>query len=205
MYTLYSIPGSCSTGITVLMKKLGLDFKVIRRDDVENYTDLVPTNQVPALIDGDTLITEGAAIVLHLLEKHENDMLPKSEKERTEFYRWLMFDYATLHPAYGKLFSVAGVMDDSEAKLPLLQKLADKISDTFNILDKRLEDRQFIYGDVPTPIDYLAAVYSTWGNSFPQLSFNLGDNVKAHVQRVMALPEFQAAYEFEGIELSAAA
>ena len=69
MYTLYSIPGTCSTGITVLLTRLGLDFEVIKRDDVPNYSDIAPTNQVPALKDGDQIITEGSAIVLYLLEK----------------------------------------------------------------------------------------------------------------------------------------
>ena len=69
MYTLYSLGGSCSTGITILLRKLEVPFKIIQRGDVNDYSSIVPTNQVPALKDDTLLITEGAAIVLYLLEK----------------------------------------------------------------------------------------------------------------------------------------
>ena len=70
MYQLYTIPASCSTGIYAFLKSLNLPFKAIKREDSPNYQALVPTNQVPALQDEELLITEGAAIVLHLLDKH---------------------------------------------------------------------------------------------------------------------------------------
>ena len=70
MYKLYSLAGSCSTGITILLEKLGVDYEVIQRNDIENYSDIVATNQVPALVDNDIVIAEGAAIALYLLEKH---------------------------------------------------------------------------------------------------------------------------------------
>ena len=101
MYTLYTIPGSCSSGITVLLEKLQLEYTPVKREDVPNYSDIVPTNQVPALKSPDgQIITEGAAIVLYLLEKHNSPMLPADLSRKAEFLRWLMFDYATLHPAY---------------------------------------------------------------------------------------------------------
>lgn len=70
MYTLYTIPGSCSTGIHTLLNALNIPVKIINRDDVENYQEIVPTNQVPALKDGELLLTEGAAIAQYLMEKH---------------------------------------------------------------------------------------------------------------------------------------
>ena len=106
MYTLYSIPGTCSTGITILLTKLGVDFKVIKRDDVPNYSDFVPTNQVPALKHDDQIITEGAAIVLYLLEKHQNDILPKDISDKGEFLQYLMLFYMYYHTDFFFLHQV---------------------------------------------------------------------------------------------------
>jgi|GEM_PF-6803573 len=34
MYTLYTIPGSCSSGITVLLEKLQLEYSPVKRDSL---------------------------------------------------------------------------------------------------------------------------------------------------------------------------
>lgn len=202
MYTVYTIPGSCSSGITVLMEKLQLEYTAVKREDVEDYAAIVPTNQVPALktVDGQ-IITEGAAIVLYLLEKHNSPMLPRDLSEKAEFLRWLMFDYATLHPAYGKMFAVLyRVQLDEADKKQILQQLAFGVIGLWAILDKELEQKKFITGDEPTVVDYLATVYASWGKAFQDVDIPLGDNVERLVAEVSSLPEFQAGYKKENIE-----
>lgn len=204
MYTVYTIPGSCSSGITVLLEKLQVEYTPVKREDVENYSDLVPTNQVPALqLPDGQIITEGAAIVLYLLEKHNSAMLPEDLPEKAEFLRWLMFDYATLHPAYGKMFTILFRVDmDKEEKLKVLKQLAPTVSALWAILDRELEKKAFITGEQPTVVDYLAAVYASWGKNFQGVDISLGSNVERLVREVSALPEFKAGYEREGIEYS---
>ena len=202
MYTLYTIPGSCSSGITVLLEKLQLDYTPIKREDVPNYSDIVPTNQVPALKTPDgQIITEGAAIVLYLLEKHDSPMLPADLSQKAEFLRWLMFDYATLHPAYGKMFAIQykAQMDENE-KIEVLKQFAPNVASLWAVLDKELEKKKFITGDQPTIVDYLATIYSSWGKNFTDIKITLGKNVERLVEQVSALPEFQAGYKRENIE-----
>ena len=195
MYQLYSIPGTCSTGIHVLLNKLGVPFDVIYRDDIDNYQQLVPTNQVPALQTADSLLTEGAAIALHLLATHGASALT----EDREFLRWLMFNYATLHPAYGKLFTVARTLPDGKSREWLLQALANRVAELWQIVDRHLQGREYMHGASATVIDYLLAVYARWGHVFPDLQIPLGENVLALVNRVSELPEFQQAFAREGI------
>ena len=202
MYTLYTIPGSCSSGITVLLEKLQLEYTPVKREDVSNYSDIVPTNQVPALKTPEgQIITEGAAIALYLLEKHNSPMLPADLSEKAEFLRWLMFDYSTLHPAYGRMFAIQykTQMDEKE-KSSVIKQLAAYVSDLWAILDKELEKKKFITGDKPTVADYLATIYSGWGNNFPDIKITLGKNVERLVDEVSSLPEFLAGYKKENIE-----
>lgn len=205
MYTLYTIPGSCSTGIAVLMEKLGVKYTSVKREDVENYTEIVPTNQVPALkTEAGQVIAEGGAIALYLLEKYEPSHLAVPFEERAEFYQWLNFDYATLHPSYGKLFATLwneGLEDT--LKLQILQHLGDKLSATWDILDERLSGRKFILGEKPTHVDYMAAIYSSWNKYFPDTRISLGENVRRFVSDVEALPEFKAGFKAEGAEFIA--
>ncbi len=201
MYTLYTLPGSCSTGIVVLLEKLGVSYQLIKRNDVADYQQMVPTNQVPALqTENGRVIAEGAAIALYLMEKHDNTMLPKELEARSEFYQWLNFDYSTLHPAYGRMFAIAyrAKLSDKD-KAETLQLLADTVSSLWAILDKRLETRTFILGDQPTHVDYMAAVYSSWNAGFADTKIELGKNVKRFIADVAALPEFEAAFEKEQI------
>ena len=202
MYTLYTIPGSCSSGITVLLEKLGLPYTPVRREDVENYAALVPTNQVPALRTPEgQIITEGAAIVLYLLEKHDSSMLPADLSRKAEFLRWLMFAYATLHPAYGRMFAIRFrvEMDEGE-RAEVLKQLAKSVSNLWTILDKELERKRFVIGDEPTIVDYLVTVYASWEKNFPDAGIVLGANVRRLIDNVSALPEFQDGYKKENLE-----
>jgi glutathione S-transferase len=200
MYRLYAIPGSCSTGIHVLLNKLGVEFELVNRDAVANYQELVPTNQVPALRVGDDLLTEGAAIVMYLLEEH--GMAPLPGQETREFRQWLLFNYATLHATYSKLFLVGahGAAEDDYTRQQQIDGVAERISTLWDIVEARLSDRDVMVGDTPTIIDYLLAVYANWGNSFPTAKIRIGAKTRHLIQEVVARREFQAALQREQID-----
>lgn len=200
MYTLYTIPGTCSTGIHVMLNQLDIPVEIVKRDDVENYQALVATNQVPALQTEQGLLTEGSAIVLYLLAKHNVNIEDFSDNH--EFNQWLMFNYATLHPSYSKMFTTWQVMEDGEAKQRYLAQLAERVVNMWQIVDRRLADREFIFGDKVSVIDYLLAIYVSWGNVFPQLAIPVGENTLRMVRKVKLLPEFVRAYQKEGGEFN---
>ncbi len=206
MYTLYTIPGSCSTGIAVLMEKLKVEYTSIKRKDVENYATIVPTNQVPALkTEAGKIITEGGAIALYLLEKHGQNFLPSDSDQRADFYQWLNFAYATIHPSYSKIFAIKSQESIDEAtKQKIMQNLADKLSGVWKIVDQHLEDRTFVLGEEPSHIDYMMTIYTSWNNYFPGTKVSLGQNINRLVENVTALPEFKAGYEAEGAEFKPA-
>ena len=195
MYQLYTIPGSCSTGIHTLLNELAIPVEIIHRDDVENYSAIAPTNQVPALKNQEQLLTEGAAIALYLLNQYGQKELVNDQ----HFIRWLMFNYATLHPAYSKLFTVNASMEDSEAKQKLLQALGDKVAELLRLVDQHLYGRQYMYGEKPTLLDYLIAIYVRWGSVFSTIHIPVGDNILALINRVTQLSQFKIAFEKEGI------
>lgn len=207
MYSLYTIPGTCSTGIAVLLEKLGVAYELIKRDDVENYTDIVPTNQVPALkTETGQIIAEGAAIAQFLLEKHGSDLLPKTAEEKATFLQWLNFDYATLHPAYSKLFTILFKVElADDVKQSILEQLASQLSDLWAILDRQLEGKKYILGDMVSHADYMATIYTSWVHYFPMVDIKLGENIKRLAADVSSLPEFKAAYAKEETEFKAAA
>lgn len=195
MVELYSIPGSCSTGIHILLEKMQQEVKVTHRDDVPDYRQIVPTNQVPAIRMDDKVMWEGANIVLYLLNKFD-----QQQKDQPEFNQWLMFCYASVHPAYSKLFSVNRQMPEGEQKDRLMQSLGDRVSELWSIADKQLQDKKYMLGDEPSIVDYLLTVYLRWGNVFPDVNIEVGENVLRMVEGALKLPEVQAVLTKESIE-----
>ena len=104
MYTLYFLPGSSSLALHVLLNELGQKYDLVQRPDPEIYTKIDPANKVPALVDDNEVITEGAAIALHLFEKHKSPLWPNDTKERETRIQWMMFANASVYTAYIKLF-----------------------------------------------------------------------------------------------------
>ena len=87
--------------------------------------------------------------------------------------RWMMFDYATLHPAYGRMFAIQyKVQLSDEEKQRILPQMAEYVGSLWAILDKELGTKSFITGAEPTLADYLAAVYASWGKNFPGIDIH---------------------------------
>jgi len=202
MYKLYSIPGTCSTGINVLLRQLKQDFEIINPTMISNYQGISPTGQVPALDDGGLIITEGAAITLHLLTKHDPNFNNASLTKNAEFLRWLMFGCATQHPAYSKMFTMNNLLENGPQKGPILQALADQVSKNWAIINARLEHQQFITGNSASMVDYFAVIYASWGKFFPEQSICLGKNTLELIKRISDLPIFEHAYASEKIQYS---
>lgn len=196
MYKLYYIPGACSRAIHALLNELQQPVELIARDAVADFRQINPTNQVPVLVDGELVLREGTAIVLHLLEKHRSPMLPADPAERAGFYQWLLFANATLHPAYSLLFFGARALESDAAKQEVLAKGAARLSALWAIVEDRLQDRPFVCGESLGAVDMMMAVYSGWGQAFP-LEIELGDRTRSMIARVQAHPAFAQAVERE--------
>jgi glutathione S-transferase len=57
------------------------------------YLKINPNGRIPALVDGDLVLFEAAAIVLHLVDQHPKaGLAPKpGTPERARFYQWMTF------------------------------------------------------------------------------------------------------------------
>ncbi|MCW8125365.1 glutathione S-transferase family protein [Microbulbifer halophilus] len=196
MYKLYYMPGACSRAVHALLNELEQPVELIPRDSAADFRQLNPTNQVPVLVDGDLVLREGSAIVLHLLEKHRSPTLPDDSRQRSEFYQWLLFANATLHPAYSLLFFAKLGLEGDAARKEVFDKGAARLSALWDSVEERLRDKPFIFGDTPTAVDMMLAVYADWNQHFP-VEIALGDSTRQMIARVQAHPPFSLAVERE--------
>lgn len=151
------------------------------------------------LLDGEKTLREGSAIMFHLLNKHQNSMLPEHGDARQTAIQDIMFANATMHPAYSKLFFIAQKISDENAKQEALNAAAETINNLWAIVESELETKAFLGGNSPSAADIMLAVYSTWGQYFP-VDIIVGKKTTAMLDAVQALPSFVKTVEAQQAE-----
>jgi GST-like protein len=110
MFTLYGRPGWGSVLVETQLAFYGLPFTFEEVDDLfhsararERLAVLNPVSQVPTLVlPGGEVMTESAAITLHLADVAGSDALVPAPGavERPAFLRWLVFLVANIYPTF---------------------------------------------------------------------------------------------------------
>jgi len=127
------------------------------------YLAINPMGKIPALMHGDLLVTESAAIVFYLAEQFPDTGLEvdRSSPLRNEYLRWSYFSPGTMEPA---IVSKAMGFDSQEYK-----PFAD-IDSVANTLVSALDGKQFIVGDTFSAADVIIGSSINWGlNLMPVL------------------------------------
>lgn len=195
MYELFYKTGACSLAVHVLLNEIGADYKLSPYDTNEPNSKLLkvnPRGQVPTLVVGDDVITEGAAILSWLADTHKSPLLPAEGIERAKALQWLAFFNSSVHPLYGRFFHGGEPFAQSEwgqSAQQSLQKLWD-------LVEAQLSKTQYIAGDDITLGDILGTVVGSWT---PRIAakITLGEKTKAWMQNVASRPTYKDAQHAE--------
>jgi glutathione S-transferase len=207
MYTLYYSPGVCSMSVHVTMEELGLDFDAKKIDLSKGeqrspeYLKINPRGQVGALMTPDGLVTENAAMIIYLNDKHGGSLIPKEGYERAQALQWLMYANSTLHPAYSKaLFAIRNEGGDD-----LIKTACEAIQSQWDLVEQQLEESggPFLTGESFTAGDIYVAVIANW-QFIPHLP-TFGPKTKEFLKNVTSRPTFAKVLEKESVEYKAAA
>lgn len=104
MLQLHYYPSTASMAPHILLRELGVHFELVLVDRAADahksaaYLRLNPNGLLPVLQDGELVLYETAAILLHLVDTHPQAGLcpPLASPERAQFYKWLMWLTNTL-------------------------------------------------------------------------------------------------------------
>ena len=110
-----------------------------------DYLTLNPRGQIPALVLPDrTIITESAAMVLHIADAHpEANLLPPlGGSERARVYRWLFYAVANLYESYLRFYYSDRFSDDATATAAALIKQTARldIDKYWDLLEKDMAE-----------------------------------------------------------------
>lgn len=191
MMKLYGFGPLRSLRVLWALHELATDFEFVPvnvfagENQHPDFLRLNPTGKIPVLVDGDIVVTESAAIVLYLAEKHSaKGLLPASLSERAQVYRWLMFTVTELEQPLWRIAKHTSLYPE-EKRLPEEVALAsEEFLQMAAVMDRHLKGREFLVGDRISAADCIAAYTLDWANEAQLLgSFR---NLAAYVDRLYA-------------------
>lgn len=178
MITLYYYPGNASFAPHAVLNEIGTAF-TLRRVDREHgehrspaYLALNPNGSIPVLLDGDLVLYETAAILLHLVDRFPQAHLAPlvGTAERAHFYKWMAWLTNTLQVRLMHYFYPERLVDDGHATLVAgLKARAER--DVVAML-KQIDDQlaghggPWLLGAEFSAADIFAALLCRWTRGF---------------------------------------
>lgn len=147
MLTLYHNPQSRSTTVHYMLHEIGEPFEIVPIDlkageqKSPEFLKINPMGKIPALKDGDVIITETPAILVYLADKYPKAGLAPAigDPDRAAYLSWLFF--------YGSCFEPACVDMAMKRETPPSMAGWGKPEDVLNTLAAGLKPGPWLLGE----------------------------------------------------------
>ena len=200
---LYSLPTPNGVKASIALEELELPYDAhlvsFGTDDqlTPEFMSLNPNNKIPAMIDPDgpggkpLPLWESGAILIYLAEK-TGKLLPADPAERYECLQWLMFQMGGVGPMFGQFGHFFKFVADKVTDPYPTERYSNETKRLLNVLDGRLDGRDYIMGDQYTIADIAIFPWVRTLGGFYEAGEALGldgyENVGAHLERCLARP-----------------
>lgn len=205
--TLYGSPSTAALVVHWLLIELGIEHELVMLDFDKHeqkspeYLALNPQGRVPTLVIDGQVLTESAAIAMHLADLYPQAKLapPVGSPGRAAYYRWMFFCAYTLMPAYRSWFypdEPAG-----EANIDVVKTNARALLEkAWQQVDEHLAAHgPYLLGADKSAADFVLTMLMRWSRNMPRPT-DRWPALHAHAQRMKALPSFAEVYRREGLD-----
>jgi glutathione S-transferase len=190
------------------LAEAGADYELVRvelDDDgaaPADYLALNPWGRVPTLVEGDLVLTESAAIVLHVADRFPGARLmpPIGSPERADAYRWLVYLTNTVQATYLRWRYPERHTHDAAGEAGIVACEAETLRRHFDWIDERLEGRSWLAGEQRTGADLYLFMLTRWARSQEPPAWER-PNLRAHFLRTLELPGVARMIAEQGLEL----
>lgn len=150
-----------------------------------------PMGQIPALVDGDLVLTESLAITLHIVRRAGGPLAPANDAECALMEQWALFAIAAVEgPALEIAYAAADKDINGTEGQAIINVSAEKLRRPLARLDSHLQGREWLMADRFTAADIVVEECVRYAQGHPAL-FDEFPAVKAWVARCQARPAFQ--------------
>lgn len=164
------------------------------------FLRLNPFGTVPVLEDGEAVIPETGAILLHVAECFPAaGLLPEGGAPRAQALRWL-FHAAALHADFMTWRRARRALSHDPHAMEATQAwMATRLANAFRTVERALAG-EFLSGTRPGPADfYLFMVAGWWTARFDFAAET--PRVAAYLEAMAGSPNVRGAYEAQGIDV----
>jgi glutathione S-transferase len=202
---LYYMPGACSLAPHIALREAAIPFTLVRyerkSDTLEGGGRLEDVNEkgyVPVLeLDNGERLTEVPAVLQYIADLRPGSRLAPapSSWERYRLQEWLNFLATEVHKSFWPFFH-EGCEEERPAQ-------AERLRRRFDWLEKKLEDKPFMFGDAFTVVDAYLLTLVNW---LRPAGFDPAKwpRLQQYRARLSQRPSVQAALEAGGLRKRAA-
>ena len=170
-------PDSANLVVRIALEELELAFEPIRvnraaaQHKQPAYLKLNPQGLLPVLEDGDLVLFETGAILLHLADRTgrlgPDGPDARDPQARAAFMKWLFYLSNTVHADLRAAFYPARYVSDQAAIPALRAGLAGRFRQHMGLIDGELGASGWLAAETPTLIDFYLATCLRWAQLYP--------------------------------------
>jgi glutathione S-transferase len=200
----YMTPGSCSTGIHILLEELELAFEVylvnlMAGDQFKpDYLAINPKSTIPTLVKNDGVaITDFQAIAWWLARSYPKaKLIPDTLDDEVRVLELMNYIVGTLHgQGYTRIFTTANYSSNETEHAQIEKRGYDIVEKAFAVINDQLsEAHEYAFGAFSIA-DVALFYVEFWAD---KLKLTLPTNCLAHYQRMLTRPAVRRVLLEEG-------
>lgn len=204
MMRIYGAPRTRSMRAVWAAEEAGATYEYVSIGDLHGgaarspeYLALNPGGKVPTLVDGDLVLTESAAIVTYIGERHPEKGLvpPPRSVARAQYDRWSFFLLTELEQPLWTI-NKHSFLRPTATRVPAILPVArEEFREAERVLALGLGERPWLVGDDFTMVDILALHCLSWAKGADLPTEH--DNLREYVRRLRQRPALARARERE--------
>jgi len=182
------------------LAEIGVEYNLVRieREAAQSdptYRSLNPLGVVPTLVDEERglVLTESAAIMLHLGDEYPHASLAPSE--RADYYRWLVFLTNTVQTTMLRFFYPERYGGGAVSAAAEVEAQA-----AFDVVEQALNGREWLAASHRTGADLFLFMLTRWGRKLDPAAWER-PALRAHFLRTLALPGVQRMIREQDLDL----
>ncbi len=198
MLTFFYTPNTCALATHIALEEAGAGYEPRKVDFTKNeqrspeYLAVNPKGRVPALATEQGVLTETPALLIYVAQRFPEAKLaplgdPFALARLQEFNSYLA---STVHVAHAHRVRGSRWADDPAAIEAMKAKVAQNMTDSFALIEKKLGDGQWVMGkDYSVADPYLFTIARWLGGD--GVDIGTFSKVSAHHQRMAERPAVQ--------------
>ncbi len=200
---LYMTPGSCTTGIHILLEEMDKAFEAyivnLPAGDHKKpeYVAINPKSTIPTLVrDDGTALTEFQAIAWWLARAHPRArLLPEDIEGEVRVIEIMDYVVGTIHmQGYTRIFTTASFTSNEAEHESVKARGREIVEQGFAVMNDALKGREYAAGDFSIA-DAALFYVEFWAD---KIGIALPPNCLSHYQRMLGRPAVQRVLREEG-------